>query len=136
MPIPGPTNFTKNSEVENAETSAIGRALAMIGYHPKETMASGDEIKAKDTRSSKVAEPTDLGNKTVATGKLTETKKKQIFALGDELGLDKKQLGDVRLQQTGKHSSAQMTEADGDKLIAFLQNEKAKLEAVERAAAA
>lgn len=47
MPIPGPTSFSKNSEVENAETSAVGRALAMIGYHAKHTMASGDEIAMK-----------------------------------------------------------------------------------------
>jgi hypothetical protein len=47
MPIPGPTTFTKNSEVENAETSALGRALAAIGYHAKETMASQDEIDMK-----------------------------------------------------------------------------------------
>jgi hypothetical protein len=47
MPIPGVTSFTRNSEVENAETSALGRALAMIGYHPKSTMASEDEIHMK-----------------------------------------------------------------------------------------
>ena len=56
MPIPGPTSFTRNSEVENAETSALGRALAMIGYHPKATMASEDEIAMKkgDAGSSSV----------------------------------------------------------------------------------
>jgi hypothetical protein len=52
MPIPGPTNFTRNSEVENAETSSLGRALAMIGYHAKETMASEDEIQAKGGSSA------------------------------------------------------------------------------------
>ena len=30
--IPGTTNFTRGSELENAETSAVGRALAMSGY--------------------------------------------------------------------------------------------------------
>jgi hypothetical protein len=52
MPIPGPTSFTKNSEAENAETSALGRALAMIGYHAKDTMASDDEIAMKSESSS------------------------------------------------------------------------------------
>lgn len=47
MPIPGPTRFTQNSEVENAETSALGRALAIVGYHPKESFASKDEIDMK-----------------------------------------------------------------------------------------
>lgn len=47
MPIPGVTNFTRNSEVENAETSALGRALGNIGYHAKESMATEDEIAMK-----------------------------------------------------------------------------------------
>ena len=51
MPIPGPNAFTKNSEVENAETSALGRALAMLGYHPKESFASDDEIRMKHDES-------------------------------------------------------------------------------------
>ena len=45
--IPGSTNFTKGSELENAETSAVGRALAMMGYEVKKSIASRDEVAMK-----------------------------------------------------------------------------------------
>lgn len=72
MPIPGPNNFTRNSEVENAETSSLGRALAMIGYHAKETMASEDEIAMKvpaaPTRRGKAAPEEDADPNAVTVG--------------------------------------------------------------------
>ncbi len=52
LSIPGITNFTRGSEVENAETSALGRALAAIGYHAKDSMASEDEIAIKKTETT------------------------------------------------------------------------------------
>ena len=45
--IPGTTNFTRGSELENAETSAVGRALAMSGYEVKKSIASRDEVAMK-----------------------------------------------------------------------------------------
>ena len=56
--IPGKTNFTLGSELENAETSAVGRALAMSGYEVKKSIASKDEVAMKqDDSSSKVPPP-------------------------------------------------------------------------------
>ena len=43
-PIPGPTNFTRDSEVQNAETAAWGRALVAIGADTKAGIASVEEI--------------------------------------------------------------------------------------------
>lgn len=45
--IPGSTPYTKGSEVENCETSAVGRAIAMLGFHVKKSIASSDEIRNK-----------------------------------------------------------------------------------------
>lgn len=42
--IPGRTNFTRGSEVENAETSAVGRAIALLGFEVKRGMASREEV--------------------------------------------------------------------------------------------
>lgn len=42
--IPGKTNFTRDSEVENAETSAVGRALAFMGFETKKSIASREEV--------------------------------------------------------------------------------------------
>ena len=49
--IPGSTNFTRGSELENAETSAVGRALALSGYEVKKSIASRDEIDSKQDDS-------------------------------------------------------------------------------------
>jgi hypothetical protein len=43
-PIPGPTSFTKDSEVQNAETAAWGRALIAIGAKTKLGIASLEEV--------------------------------------------------------------------------------------------
>jgi hypothetical protein len=44
--IPGVTPYTKGAELENAETSAIGRALVAAGLASKK-IASADEVRAK-----------------------------------------------------------------------------------------
>lgn len=49
-PFPGKTPYTKDSEAMNAETSAIGRALAAAGIGVKKGMASRDEINLRSTR--------------------------------------------------------------------------------------
>jgi hypothetical protein len=46
LAIPGSTPFTKGSELENAETSAVGRALVMAGI-PSKNVASANEIRSK-----------------------------------------------------------------------------------------
>lgn len=45
--IPGKTNFTRDSEVENAETSAVGRALAFMGFETKKGIASREEVNSR-----------------------------------------------------------------------------------------
>ncbi len=45
-PVPGPTPFTKDSELQNAETSAWGRALIAVGAaDAKRGIASANEIR-------------------------------------------------------------------------------------------
>jgi len=45
--IPGSTSFTRGSEIENAETSAWGRAIAALGFEVKRGMASAEEVRNK-----------------------------------------------------------------------------------------
>lgn len=45
--LPGATSYTKGSEVENAETSAWGRAIGSLGILIDRSIASGNEIRAK-----------------------------------------------------------------------------------------
>lgn len=44
-PFPGRTPYTKDSEMMNAETSAIGRALAAAGIAVNKSLASANEIR-------------------------------------------------------------------------------------------
>lgn len=45
-PVPGPTRFTKDSEVQNAETAAWGRAMvAALAVDTKKGVASSEEIR-------------------------------------------------------------------------------------------
>lgn len=50
-PVPGKTNFTRDSELMNAETSAWGRAAVACGLETKR-IASADEV-----RNRQAAEP-------------------------------------------------------------------------------
>jgi hypothetical protein len=43
-PFPGKTPFTRDSEAMNAETSAVGRALALAGIKVNRSMASAEEV--------------------------------------------------------------------------------------------
>jgi len=43
-PYPGKTPYTRDSEAMNAETSAVGRALALAGIEVSKSVASADEI--------------------------------------------------------------------------------------------
>lgn len=43
-PVPGPTPFTKDSELQNAETSAWGRAIVALGFETKH-IASANEVR-------------------------------------------------------------------------------------------
>lgn len=45
-PIPGPTNFTRDSEMQNAETAAWGRAIvAALAADTKKGIASSEEVR-------------------------------------------------------------------------------------------
>ena len=43
-PFPGKTTYTKDSEMMNAETSAVGRAIGMLGIGLSGSMASANEV--------------------------------------------------------------------------------------------
>ena len=47
MPIPATNSMLRNSEIETAETSAWGRAIAALGFEVKKGVASRDEVDNK-----------------------------------------------------------------------------------------
>lgn len=71
-PVPGASNFTRQSELQNAETSAWGRALvAAFAADVQKGIASQDEIRNREPkrkgRASDLFEPTKPQNPTRAT---------------------------------------------------------------------
>lgn len=67
MKIPGSTPYTKDSELENAETSAVGRAIANAGFEVHRSVASADEVAFK-TDSSLSAKIDNLKQNVRAAG--------------------------------------------------------------------
>jgi hypothetical protein len=58
-PIPGPTSFTKDSEVQNAETSAWGRAIIAVGAaDARKGIASREELQNRTGQGAEVEEET------------------------------------------------------------------------------
>jgi hypothetical protein len=69
----GKTNFTRGSELQNLETSAVGRALGMLGIGIEKGLATSDEIEAAQERQQ--SSPVYKGSVTsgLATEKQLET---------------------------------------------------------------
>lgn len=65
LEIPGGTPYTRGSEVENAETSAWGRALAAMGFKVKNGIASQSEIQNKSwAQNAPAAKPANTASQT------------------------------------------------------------------------
>ena len=55
-PWPGTTNFTRDSEAMNCETSAVGRAIAFLGFEVKKGIATAQDVqRAKERQPAKKA---------------------------------------------------------------------------------
>lgn len=52
--VSGGTGVNKTSALENAETSAVGRALALMGIGVIDSIASVDEVNKANNRSNKI----------------------------------------------------------------------------------
>lgn len=114
MPIPGPTSFTKNSEVENAETSAIGRALAAIGY-----LAKDENGKARISTAEEIASKS--GGEGASPDKASQKQLGAIRGIASDIGMSDEELRELTKKETGKFNSKQLTRADASKLIDVLK---------------
>ncbi len=117
--IPGKTQFTRDAELENAETSAVGRAIANLGFEVKRSVASADEIRSKqsDEPVQQQSAPAQQPN-----GAATQAQKNLIRAKAREAGLSDDELKALRLSSTGKHSSKDFTKADVDAMLAAIES--------------
>jgi hypothetical protein len=73
-PIPGPTNFTRDSELQNAETAAWGRAMvAALAVDTKKGIASSEEV-----RNRQVAERPAVVEKKITPARVYSDEEKSL----------------------------------------------------------
>lgn len=91
MDLPGTTSFTRGSEVENAETSAWGRAIGSLGILIDRSIATQNEIdnKADDKmpaapRPLKEVKPHDPGKSLIGTAELGKEGSGVDFTVGED----------------------------------------------------
>lgn len=65
--LPGTSSFTKGSELQNAETSAWGRAIVAVGASTSKRIASADEIRLAEDRRNAPPEPPPAPQRIVAS---------------------------------------------------------------------
>ena len=98
-PFPGTTPYTRDSEQMNASTSALGRALGMMGFGIEHKMASKQEVLARQ------AEPDVVTRKdgTVAEDPFTDKPQTYAKVLTIKPGqASPKQLGMIRALAKGR----------------------------------
>jgi len=77
-PIPGPTNFTRDSELQNAETAAWGRAMvAALAVDTKKGIASSEEVRNRQTKTTEAPQ----AKAPAAKRQYTEEEKASAFAV-------------------------------------------------------
>lgn len=116
--MPGGTPYTRNSELENCETSAWGRAIAATGIEVRRGIASSEEIRNKESdetgyepysvniTSSDAEAPAKGGHQTGATKpQITE-----IISLSKTYGLDAWTLATVVARLLNKDEADMPTE--------------------------
>lgn len=106
-PVPGPTQFTKDSELMNAETAAWGRAIVALGFSTKK-IASAQEAQARQPDAGKPLSPAAKAEKAApkpaeATQDLVALQNR-LLELAAEYGMDLDPLRDkieVQLHKPG-----------------------------------
>lgn len=136
LAIPGKTNYTRDSELENCETSSIGRAIAALGFEVKKAFASANEVANKQSDAaprstnatvSQQVKQADSGNSQgssnvaqslgISANPATQAQKNLIRAKARDFGITDDELKSLRLSITGKHSSKEFTSGDVDAML-------------------
>ena len=98
-PFPGTTPYTRDSEQMNASTSALGRALGMMGFGIEHKMASKQEVLARQTEPEVVTRK----DGTVAEDPFTDKPQTYAKVLTMKPGqASPKQLGMIRALAKGR----------------------------------
>lgn len=131
-PVPGPTPFTRDSELQNAETSAWGRAIVALGFETKH-IASANEVRNRQASSER--EQADLGQPASRSENAPATDKPATSGQLSEISMALKLLNtafpenndgrtwnEVAKDHAGK-SADQLTMAEAEELRTWLEDQ-------------
>ena len=117
MPIPGKTPYTRDSEVENAETSAWGRAIAALGFEVKRSIASAEEVEMK--KGGGESEPTreDSAPVSGAARSSTPAQRRMILVRGKKLFGTEDKVREFVYDTVNKRKASDLTNDDVQALV-------------------
>ena len=134
-PFPGTTPYTRDSEQMNASTSALGRALGMMGFGIEHKMASKQEVMARQqlpTVTTEIATYADGGP--VADPFTDQPQTTNIVKFKDPKGkASDKQLGMIRALARGRGLATGVGVADG--VSSVIERKISKLDELTKAEA-
>lgn len=107
--------INRTSAVENCETSAVGRALANLGFEIKHSIASKEEVeraiqKQEFYKQVKILAP--------------EKEKKQVFSKAKDKGISNEEFKSICERITKKGSSKEWTLEDIDNIKTFINSQE------------
>ena len=109
----GSSFINKTSALENCETSACGRALAMLGFEIKKSIASKEEVaNAMLNQNSEVPKP---------TGKLSAKQVGRLLAIGLKAGIKEPEIKKVIKAEFGKDKIEDLSIEDYNSICSRLE---------------
>lgn len=97
---PGTTPYTKGAEQQNASTSGLGRALGMLGFGIKTSIASREEVEKRQPQRGEIIEEKTIPGKNGAEPiKMTRISNGTALMVGNA---SPKQLGMIRALGKGR----------------------------------
>lgn len=123
-PFPGKTNFTRGSEVQNAETSAWGRAIIAAGAADAKRVASANEVANRQAD----AQALDAAFASATAGKPSPpAPNKQLAAISEAFDGSIEPAGEAvdYTFKFGKYNGKHISEAD-DSYLKYLLRQPAK----------
>lgn len=123
-PIPGPTNFTRDSELQNAETAAWGRAMvAALAVDTRKGIASSEEVRNRQVKSTDAPQAKAPAAKRIYTEEEIASATKIAVSIADEDSSEKLR------EEWEKYPDLLEVMIDGKSLRQIILDRKAVLDA-------
>lgn len=121
LAIPGTTGFTKGSELENAETSAVGRAIAALGFEVHRSVASAEEVRmhSGEQQAARPAAATNVSTdgRVATLDEASQAQKNLLRAEAAKAGLTDAERKAILVSTTGKHSFKGLLKSEVDPMV-------------------